>query len=527
MNFKKNIILIILVFSFILLNFSNLFALSAPEYLRDYFSLLESGNFESAKYYWRPGSLERAERFGITFDNIPVKADCSSPIVRDLEVLKYHLTRPIKSSERLEDNSHYRLEFFAILGSEEITHYYYTTNENDYVWLVYPQDYFCKDWTIKESKYFRIHVQPGQENYLHETILTEADKFINKLCKSFDFSDEKIAYIEKNKIEYFYCASDRKVEEITGFLVKGTFDLASNDIISSFFPHYNQVAHLLINYKFGNIPLYTLPLLREGTSVYYAGRAGKAPYPLLELGGYILHHEVVELDSILTMSGFEEHAASDIAYPISGLFVSYLIDKIGQDEFFLLYKKLSGPFDKINGLNVETIQTMLAQTLNKSAWSEVLLGFNEFIEKNLVDEAEILPGKIKKGNKLFENDFFTITENKNWIGFECKAQKEGDVTGNILFQHQNNLDSISSALFEEQYSRRQLFEGFRFGVRYDQNEAGLYDYGTNHLLAKYIWGISPSDKYFDKEKRVVNIKMKKILFPDGIPKKNNFKLLPD
>ena len=234
MIFKKFSILLVLVFSFILMNFSNLFALSAPEYLKEYFSLLESENFESAKYYWNPNSLNRAERFNITFDNIPVKADCSSPVVRDLEFMKYHLIRPVKSSKRLNDNLHYKLEFSAIIGSEEINHNYYMKFEGEYLWLIYPQDYYGKDWPVQESKYLRIHVQPGREDYLHETILSEADKFIFELCKSIGLSNEKIEYIENNKIEYYYCASDRKVQEITGFLIKGTLDLASNDIISSF-----------------------------------------------------------------------------------------------------------------------------------------------------------------------------------------------------------------------------------------------------------------------------------------------------
>ncbi len=522
---KISVIMVIILASFLLMA-TQTSAQSAPEVLREYFDHLMSGNFESASQFWRPDSKERAMRFNIQYDDIPIKADCSSPIIRNLDVMKNHLTRAVKQSTRLKDNIHYKLEYGAVVGNQKVSHDYYLGHDSTYYWLIYPQDYFCKDWEIRETEYFRIHMQKGRESYLNEINLFEIDNFVERICKSLGIKGDDLKYIADNKIEYFYCGNDRKVETITGFLIKGTYDLPSNDIISSFFPHNHEIIHLLVNYKLRQLPLYTLPLFREGIAVYYAGRTGKTPYTLLELGGYILHHEIVELDSILTMGDFERNSSSDIAYPISGLFTSYMIDKIGTDNYFDLYLYFSGPFNQVNGLVTSKIQQRIAESLKKETWTEVLVDFKEYYEYKLKEKAEILPGKLEKGKILYENDIFTIKSDKEWLGFECRSQNDIDVEGNILFSSSEKLMRRKSTLFETQYKREFYFEGYRYGLRYDQNEVGVYDYATDHLIAKYIWGISPSSEYFDEPNKTISVKFKKSLLNHNLTTDDNFKLLP-
>jgi hypothetical protein len=81
-------------------------------------------------------------------------------------------------------------------------------------------------------------------------------------------------------------------------------------------------------------------------------------------------------------------------------------------------------------------------------------------------------------------------------------------------------------MFEEQYADKRPFEGYRFGVRFDANEAGLYDYAANHVLAKYILGITPSDEYFDPDQNKITIRLKKSLVGDMLPSENDCKLVP-
>ena len=78
-------------------------------------------------------------------------------------------------------------------------------------------------------------------------VLAEADRLVETIADRLDMSSERLDLIADAKIEYFYCSSDSVVEQMTGFLVKGTLDLASNDVISADFPHFHEISHLLIN----------------------------------------------------------------------------------------------------------------------------------------------------------------------------------------------------------------------------------------------------------------------------------------
>ncbi|MFQ6008073.1 MAG: hypothetical protein ACE5K8_03890, partial [Candidatus Zixiibacteriota bacterium] len=99
-------------------------------------------------------------------------------------------------------------------------------------------------------------------------------------------------------------------------------------------------------------------------------------------------------------------------------------------------------------------------------------------------------------------------------------------TGNLLFGLDERLSGSYAVMFDEQYRGKQPFDGYRFGIRFDRNEAGLYDYAANQVIAKYIWGITPSDNYYDSKQNKITIKLKKKLVGDLLPSENNCKLIP-
>jgi len=524
-NARRSGHLFLMISIYVLLFASNAFSDSAVQTIEAYFDLLASGNIESASGLWAETSRERAERFGISYEGIDLKLDCSSPIVRDLEVMKYYLYPAVKARHTY-GNDYIRLEYNSVVNGNKIQHYYYVHSDGQYYWLIYPQDMFCRDWPVKESKYFRVHYHPSLESYLNETVLDEADRSIEALSDSLGISGSKLKLIEQKKIEYFYCDSDETVKQITGFLVKGTYDLPSNDIISAFFPHNHELAHFLINYKLKALPLYTLPLLREGLAVDLAGRWGKSPATLTELAVYLFKHEIVSIDSILTMSDFENQAGSDIVYPAAGLFVDFLRDKIGTKRIMDLYLRLSGPFAKLNGMSSDDVRKVIIDATESANWEKLMFDFDEYNAARLRDKEVVKPGSIKKGKSIIEGKFVEVSENKKWISFEFLGAPGSKLKGNFLFGHDDRLSEGASSLFEEQYGEEIPFEGYRYGVRYDENEVGLYDYATNHMIAKYIWGISPSEDYFNEKDNSIKVRFKKTLLNRMFSREENFKLLP-
>jgi hypothetical protein len=495
--------------------------------LTEYFDLLISGNIESAHYLWTEPSLNRAGRFGIEYIGIPLKNDCTSPIIRDLKLMRHHLERPAKQTFTLDDSSYQRLLYSKVVEGKLVEYNYYMYFDGEYWWLCYPQDYYCRDWPTRESRYFRIHVDPTAERYLNPVALDAADEFVERIADSLKFSKDRMKTLETEKIEYYYCGNDSTVELISGHLVKGVFDMASNDLISGFFPHYHVLIHLLVNIKLQRLPLYTQPLLRKGVAVYYGGRWGKTPASLLGLGAFLYREDIVDLDSLLAMPLFESHSGADISYPVAGLFTAYLIDRMGRDRYLDLYLKLSGDFETVYSQTVPEVKQILVEAAKTDDWDKFLQGFDEYITEATGDKAVIRPGHLKKGKELARGDNYVVRAHKKWVGFEFSFEGNHPATGNLLFGHDDRLNGIGSILHGEQYGPETEIEGYRYGVRFDQNEVGLYDYATSHLMAKYIWGITPSDDYYDADNNKITVMFRKELLPKEWPSGDDVKLLPN
>lgn len=494
--------------------------------LTDYFDLLETGNIESAGYLWTEEDQERAHRFGIEYEGIPIKTDCTSPVIQNLDVMRTHLQPPVKRWEQLDDKNFVKLDYSTLVGGKEVSHFYYTQKIGDYYWLVYPQDYYAREWPIRETKYFRIHYNPILEPYLNPAVLDATDRFVEKMADSLDLDKDVLKNIADKKIEYFYCDSDSTVAVITGHLTKGLLDLASNDIISANFPHFHELTHLLVNIKLQHLPLYTLPILREGIAVRYGGRWGKQATALLDLGVYLYQEQLIQLDSILTYKDFMAGSGADISYPVAGLFTTFLMDKLGDKRFYELYLAASGNYERVSGFDIEDIHNLIASTAGEKDWLDLTLDFDRYLKKHVAEKSAAGPGAPAKGKVLIENGDYRVLENKEWIAFEFIDKRPDPAKGNLVFGHVNFPDSNRSMLFDEQYRGELPFEGYRFGVRYDQYEAGLYDYVTNQLVAKYIWGITPSPDYFNQAKNTVMIRFRKDLVGDRLSDVVQCKLLP-
>jgi len=502
-----------------------------PDYLgvdaiTDYFDMLASGNLETARMMWTSEAQERSSRFGIEYIDIPLKVDCGSPIVRNLDVMINYLVPPVKTYDDLENSAFARMLYSRVVGDQEVRHYYYVRRGGDWVWFCYPQDYYANSWPVVESRFFRLHVHPDRLPYVNNALLETSDVLLEELAATLQLPGVKLDGIALNKIEFYYCSSDEDVKDITGYSTWGTVDLASNDVISASFPHLHELAHLLINMKLQKLHLYTLPLMREGAAVCYGGRWGKDAEALMDLAAFLYRQGLVELDSVLTYTGFEQHADVDIAYPVVGLFVTYLVDELGQNRFMGLYKSFTLPMDSLARMTTEQIQVSIAGFAAKESWPDVLADFDRFIDRRYDSLAEAAAGVVDGGRNLISDGAVVVRDDGDWVGFEFSVSGN-PAQGTLCFGMDDRMKGQSSTLFDEHFGDRQQFDGYRYAVRFDQNEAGLYDYASNRLLAKFIAGISAPGNYIDSESGTINIKFRRSLFGDQLPTKGNFTLLSE
>ena len=499
----------------------------ALEAITEYFQLVADRQFELAGDMWAPEALERSARFGIQYGDIPLRVDCTSPAVRLLELRQTDPAVVVKDAVALDDGSWYRIEFADVIGSRLVSHNYHAQKRGDWFWLSYPQDYYAAAWPVIETDFFRIHSHPDVRPFLNPAVLAETDRFVRALADTLKLPAAALDEFKRLKIEYFYCPNGETFTQITGQTGEGIVDLAANDIISATFPHLHEIAHLMINVKLRTLPLYTLPLIREGMAVRFGGRWGKQASALLDLAVFLDKEGFVRLDSILTWGGFEAEAAADLVYPMAGLFSSYLVDRIGVEKCLQLYLDLSGSDEDLRNLTADQVGALITQAAGQKSWNDLTADFNDFMTRRLDRHLGALPGGLANGKTLLDDGRVTVTQDKEWVAFRFSF--DSSVTapaGNLLFAPESALVGQTSFLFTSQYEGQVPFEGHRYGVRFDQYEAGLYDYASNQLVAKYIWGITPSDAYYDSSGRTITVRFRKTLMNGQLPDRATYRLLP-
>jgi hypothetical protein len=494
--------------------------------LTDYFDFLSSGNLESAGLIWTEAAQERSARFGITYTDIPLRVDCTSPITRNVDMMRPYLRPACRQAQAL-GNGFGKLEYNNIINGRTIKWNYYSRLQGRFFWLTFPEDCYSHGWPVVESKYFRIHAAPDKKAYLNPAALAEADQFVARIADSLKLTKAAMAEIAAKKIEYFFCDNTETVTNMTGQNTRGILDLASNDVISTDFPHFHEIVHLMVNIKLKELPLNTLPLLREGLAVRYGGRWGKSPSALMDLGAYLYNQKLVEIDSILTVSGFNSSAGADIAYPVAGDFCLFLTQRLGMAKFFALYLGFSRSDDGLDTLSTEGIQKTLYTALGKADWTSVVADFEKFLADALplMAGAQAGNGTAVGGKALMSGPKFQITQDNAWLNFEFSVDSTAPC-GSLLFGKDARLGTGRSFLWDEQFGVTYPFEGFRYAVRFDQNEAGLYDYATNELIAKYIFGISSTEGYYDAVTGKVRVRFRSSLLGKTRPTGEDYRCLP-
>ncbi|MCH9023928.1 MAG: hypothetical protein IH931_01220 [candidate division Zixibacteria bacterium] len=495
--------------------------------ITSYFELLVTGNSESAGLIWTQAAQERSTRFGIKYADIPLKSDAASPIVQNLELMRHYLQPPVKSYEDLFDGAYQKLHYLAIVEGKKVEHTYYAEFDGRNYWLTYPQDIYSRDWPVLETEYFRIHVHPDVQKFINTINLEEADKFVERMIDSLELGDYDIRHLGSVKIEYFYCNSDKTVKTITGRRTKGIYDKASSDIISSFFPHYHEIVHLLTDYKMRSLPLFVHPLFEEGLAVYMGGRWGKSMAALSPLGIFLYKEGITPLDSLLAYSSFKSNAESDLAYPLAGIFTRFLIERIGHTRYLALYRKMSGSFDQVSAMPVDSVKARVLRALDISGWDKFAEIFDKYISELQSKHQLGRPGTTESGSVTVSVNGIKVKETDDWLSFEIDTKIAGTSKGTLFFGRDEKLKEAVSVMFSEHFPERESLGGYRYAIRFDSNEAGVYDYATSHLLGKIINSLAPSPEYYNEESHILAFRFRKSLTNGVSPSNDDYKFIAE
>jgi hypothetical protein len=369
--------------------------------------------------------------------------------------------------------------------------------------LVSPLHIFTKKWKNRSTKYTSIFYSDSSK--INDIACLELDKFVSEVGKRLGLTRIDFDLLEQEKIAYYLCGDKDEIKNITEFEIEGMFMLADDAIVSLHLPHEHELAHFLINYSLRSKPLYTLAFMQEGLACLLGGRWGRSPESILYAGHATMNYELEDLDSILTRSNFNYSAGSDISYPMSALFVGYLLEEVSIERFKKLYHDFSKSEDELNSLTIKNIHSYIEKASGKS-WSEFMQKFENYWKG--FDYCGITPTRIDLPNSTsntIASDKFDISVWKQDNKYLFKIHFLDDLSRGVILFDGSNADQVEgyqSRIFGEHLPDTPYI-GHRYGLRFARDEVGLYDYYCNKLLAIYTMGFTPSDSYWDAESETI------------------------
>lgn len=491
------------------------FASEPEEAFNGYLAALMEGRYDDAETYWQPELIAQSKSLGITFKDTPVKYDCASPIITFLDPIREGIVG-VNVTNVENSNEWAKLEIELSSISDTLTTQYYAAKNNDIWRLTSPVYLFTKDWKEIETRF--AHIYYSDSSRINRVAIDAMDDFIEQTLQSLGMGEQSSEFLAKNKIDYFLCSKD-EMEKLTGHNTHGLGILQFDAVTTQHLPHNHELTHLLVNFYLQEAPLYTLPFLQEGLACYYGGRWGRSP-EVINYTGYIsLDNELCKLEDILTYNDFYYTIGStEIAYPVSCLFVGYLIEEHGLDNFMKMYRHFSGAANEVLKIDAATIREKISLLCGCGlAWEQIEKEFDKYWKNYKyggIEPADARPESEPDREVRLDDIIASIREMEGYYLFEIWISEEAK-EAMVLWSNQTNntnYNSYKSRLYT-QHLPGQKYAGEFIGLDFSPTEIGLYDYYCDNLLAKFLPLLSPEETVWDDSKRLLTFKISREKMP--------------
>lgn len=480
--------IIFLLFLFFPFSFSQTISNNRIETIID----LLIANSKDLSNYIYPAELQTSNRFGIEYDGIENKFFIANDIPKDLSddllssKLKYEY-----QLKNLEDN--FSLITFTI-PTLNFTREYYLKDSS----IVSSPFYFSRNWKNITSEHFNFLI--SDETLFNKYSIYQLENFVNKMIGVLSFSDDEIKKLKTNKIFYFLCKDEDEIKKVSGFTTRGIYILAQDYVVTIYNTHYHELLHFLINFKLKNLPLYTHPFLQEGFAVAFGGRGGLDAHTISEIGVFLVKSGFANYNELLKRSDFQKTDAS-ISYPISGLYTSFLISRIGITNYLNLYKKYSGIADN---------------TLIESIIPKDLLPDEQW---NLFIDSLLNKNPVSINDNLELNDYKLITRQNDFEIYENGQQYFFKIKDTLLISTTETIPNYQSKICKEQFPSRN-YNSEKYLVIVNQNEISIYNLFTNNLIGKYVASFSIPPKAVPQTDGFYEFVVNKELFDESLKEKH-------
>jgi hypothetical protein len=454
-----------------------------------YLEALKSMQWSEAEECWAPDYVEVSRRLGITYEGIPAKYDCASPLVRIIDGISGGGVGVSVDSVEIEDDWA-RILLQLVTATDTAAISYYAVRAEGGWRLDSPLRILTRSWDTCHTRYTTIRYT--DKGRLNKYACQAMDEFIESCGRQLGLSDDDLGRLEKTKIDYYLC-NDDQIQALTGYNTQGMADLPSDAVVTRHLPHKHELVHLMINYALKELPLYTLPFMQEGLACCLGGRWGRSPEVLSYTGYACLKYELADLDDILTFSDFRSTIGSpDISYPISALFVKHMIEDVGIEDFKRLYLELSGNDEDVRFWPIDHVRSVIQDAWNKP-WEAIDHEFDQWWPAFVITNITPLSGKPEIDTRMEmspRGGFVTYLDQDKTVNFFVKLKDE-ITKGFILLKDPDcQADREYSSRLFHQHLPDEEYGGERYGFRLSPGEIGFYDYYCDELVASYVFDFS-------------------------------------
>jgi hypothetical protein len=346
-----------------------------------------------------------------------------------------------------------------------------------------------RHWPVWETEFFTIHHQSDLAP--DKTACLELDAFVVRTLNSLDPGGRTLADLRGNKLDYYLC-DDGTVETLTGYPTRGMADLSGRSVISSHFPHFHELAHLLVYLLTDEKPALTHPLVQEGMACLLGGRWGRSPRTVLFTGWVHQNFGMGELADVLTREGFfSSEGGADVAYPLATILCEAIRREAGWSGVLDFNRRLSGSAEFVSSLSAADVESAVGAVCG---WPEKNIGpYMETVVSAMWPEFRrcgISPaGKVPVTDPSWKISS-SLGELKVWSGEEESVfQVVSDRFPVFILSPEQDNDRAGSSLFTE-HLPEEKYLGQRYGLRCSPENIALYDYATNQLLATWVAGFT-------------------------------------
>lgn len=457
--------------------------------LRAYIDAIAKDDVSAATALWDAVYLAEAGRLPIRYQQVLYPYDLASPVILEQAALRNGSAK-LTMDPAMIAGQQATLKV-SISGGGESRSFTYGAVKNNNTWALVDALWLQGGhWPVHETRYVRLHVQHDQ--LYCQDAGRQLDDFIQQTGTLLGLTDAQFRSLSENRITYYLC-DDATVAQLTGYPTKGMAHLATSSVISCHFPHFHELAHVLVNLALGDVPLYTLPLLQEGLACRLGGRWGRSPAVLLYTGWVNQTFQMVDLLDILTWDGFFTHpGGADVTYPAAALFCDLIAERSGWPRLLNLYRDLSGDWATVSTMSKPQVQAVVKTACGWPRNSSAKTLANAFHRwwpryKRCGIDPDVGAMPIRAAD-MSESGFQLWKQDDQWIVNYTPDQAVSYVTFYVP-GHEAPLGRCSSSLFSDHFPDAP-YDGARFGLRCSVDNISLYDYVDNILLATWVAGFS-------------------------------------